>query len=133
MLIDAFNKVCKETQLYNLQSSTSLADAVIKGLDAYQIHDLVNCYEQSGFDPNNKVDYTCWFEFCRTMRYGGNLEYVFIEYYCLNPYQYDKVIILCGNQVYDQTPAQRLEDVVDRVLTIIENKEWEKGLNGIIL
>jgi hypothetical protein len=68
MLIDAFNKVCKENQLYNLQSSTSLADAVLKGLDAYQIHDLVNCYEQGGFDPNNKVDYTCWFEFCRPMR-----------------------------------------------------------------
>ena len=58
-----------------------------------------------------------------TMRYGGNREYVFIEYYYLNPY---KVIIRCGNQVYDQTPAQRLEDVVDRALTIIENKEWEK-------
>lgn len=67
MLIDAFNKVCKDTQLYNLQSSTSLADAVLKGLDAYQIHDLVNCYEQGGFDLNNKVDYTCWFEFCRPM------------------------------------------------------------------
>ena len=63
-----------------------------------------------------------------TMRYGGNLEYVFIEYYCLNPYPYDKVIIHCGNQIYnhDQTPARRLEDVVDRALTIIENKEWEK-------
>lgn len=68
MIIDAFNKVCKDTQLYNLQSSTSLADAVIKGLDAYQIHDLVNCYEQCGFDPDNKVDYTCWFEFCRPLR-----------------------------------------------------------------
>ena len=67
MLIDAFNKVCKETQLYNMHSSTSLADAVLKGLDAYQIHDLVNCYEQGGFDPDNKVDYTCWFEFCRPM------------------------------------------------------------------
>lgn len=68
MLIDAFNKVCKDTQVYNLQSSTSLADAVLKGLDAYEIHDLVNCYEQGGFDPNNKVDYTCWFEFCKPMR-----------------------------------------------------------------
>lgn len=68
MLIDAFNKTCKDTQIYNLQSSTSLADAVLKGLDAYQIHDLVNCYEQGGFDLNNKVDYTCWFEFCRPMR-----------------------------------------------------------------
>jgi hypothetical protein len=68
MLIDAFNKTCKDTQLYNLQSSTSLADAVLKGLDAYQIHDLVNCYEQGGFDPDNKVDYTCWFEFCRPMK-----------------------------------------------------------------
>ena len=68
MLIDAFNKTCKDTQLYNMQSSTSLADAVLKGLDTYQIHDLVNCYEQGGFDPNNKVDYTCWFEFCRPMR-----------------------------------------------------------------
>lgn len=68
MLIDAFNKTCKDTQLYNMQSSTSLADAVLKGLDAYQIHDLVNCYEQGGFDTNNKVDYTCWFEFNRPMR-----------------------------------------------------------------
>ena len=67
MLIDAFNKVCKENQLYNLQSSTSLADAVLKGLDAYQIHDLVNCYEQGGFNPH-KLDYTCWFEFNRPMR-----------------------------------------------------------------
>lgn len=68
MLIDAFNKACKDTQLYNLQSSTSLADAVLKGLDAYQIHDLVNCYEQGGFDLDNKVDYSCWFEFCPPMR-----------------------------------------------------------------
>jgi hypothetical protein len=44
----------------------------------------------------------------------------------LNPYPYDKVIIRSGNQVYDQTPAQRLEDVIDRALTIIENEEWEK-------
>lgn len=68
MLIDAFNKVCKDTQLYNLQSSTSLADAVLKGLDAYQIHDLVNCYEQGGFDQNEKVDYTSWFEWVKPMR-----------------------------------------------------------------
>lgn len=68
MLIDAFNKVCKDNQLYNLQSSTSLADAVLKGLDAYQIHDLVNCYEQGGFDMDKKTDYTCWFEFCRPLR-----------------------------------------------------------------
>ena len=68
ILIDAFNKACTDTQLYNMQSFTSLADAVLKGLDAYQIHDLVNCYEQGGFDPDNKVDYTCWFEFCRPMR-----------------------------------------------------------------
>ena len=67
MLIDAFNKTCKDTQLYNMQSSTSLADAVLKGLDAYQIHDLVNCYEQGGFNPH-KLDYTCWFEFNRPMR-----------------------------------------------------------------
>lgn len=67
MLIDAFNKTCKDTQLYNLQSSTSLADAVLKGLDAYQIHDLVNCYEQGSFE-DVKADYTCWFEFCRPLR-----------------------------------------------------------------
>lgn len=68
MLIDAFNKVCKDNRLYNLQSSTSLADAVLNGLDAYQIHDLVNCYEQGGFDVDEKTDYTCWFEFCRPLR-----------------------------------------------------------------
>ena len=68
MIIDAFNKVCTDNRIYNLQSSTSLADAVLHGLDAYQIHDLVNCYEQGGFDTDNKVDYTCWFEFCRPLR-----------------------------------------------------------------
>ena len=68
MLIDAFNKVCKDNRIYNLQSSTSLADAVLKGLDAYQIHDLVNCYEQCGFDLNEKVDYTSWFEWVKPMR-----------------------------------------------------------------
>lgn len=68
MLINAYNKIDKNNDIYDLQSSTSLADAVLKGLDAYQIHDLVNCYEQGGFDFDNKVDYTSWFEFCRPMR-----------------------------------------------------------------
>lgn len=68
MLIDAYNKVDKNNHLYNLHSSTSLADAVLKGLDANQIHDLVNCYECGGFDPKEKIDYTCWFEFCRPLR-----------------------------------------------------------------
>lgn len=68
MLVDAFNKVCKDNHIYNLQTSTSLADAVLKGLDAYQIHDLVNCYEQCGFDQNEKVDYTSWFEWVKPMR-----------------------------------------------------------------
>lgn len=68
MIIDAFNKVCKDNHIYNLQTSTSLADAILNGLDAYQIHDLVNCYEQGGFDPNDKIDYTSWFEFCRPFR-----------------------------------------------------------------
>lgn len=68
MLIDAYNKVCKDNHIYNLLSSTSLADAVLKGLDAYQIHDLVNCYEQCGFDLNNKIDYTCWFEWIKPIK-----------------------------------------------------------------
>jgi hypothetical protein len=67
MLINAYNKICNYN-IYNLQSTTSLADAVLKGLDAYQIHDLVICYEQGGFDLDNKVDYTSWFEFCRPMK-----------------------------------------------------------------
>ena len=68
MLIDAFNKVCKHTQLYNLQNSTSLADAVIKGLDAHQIHDLVNKYEQFGTKLEEVIEYTYWFIFIKPMK-----------------------------------------------------------------
>ena len=67
ILIDAYNKIGSNC-IYNLHDSKSLANAVLKGLDAMQIHDLVNCYEQGGFDPNNKIDYTCWFEFCRPLQ-----------------------------------------------------------------
>lgn len=68
MLVNAYNKIGKNKNIYSIHSSTSLSEAVLKGLDAYQIHDLVNCYEQGGFDLDNKVVYTCWFEFCLPMK-----------------------------------------------------------------
>jgi hypothetical protein len=36
----------------------------------------------------------------------------------------DKISI--DNKETDLSISQRLEDVIDRALTIIENKEWEK-------
>lgn len=62
MLIEAYNKVNDNNHIYNLYYSTSLADAVLKGLTANKIHYLVNLFE---FNPDEKVDYTCWFAFCR--------------------------------------------------------------------
>ena len=67
MLIEAYNKVNNDNHIYNLYYSISLADAVLKGLTANKIHHLVNCFEFGGFNSNEKVDYTCWFVFCRGM------------------------------------------------------------------
>lgn len=65
ILIDAYNKVSSNC-IYNLHDSESLAKAVLKGLDAMQIHNLVMQYEQIG--QSEKIDFTCWFEFCRPIQ-----------------------------------------------------------------
>ena len=65
MHIDAYNKIGSNC-IYNLHDSESLAKAVLKGLDAMQIHNLVMQFEQIG--QSEKVDFTCWFEFCRPLR-----------------------------------------------------------------
>ena len=65
ILIDAYNKIGSNC-IYNLHDSESLANAVLKGLDAMQIHNLVMQYEQIGYPE--KVDFTCWFEFCRPLQ-----------------------------------------------------------------
>lgn len=48
-----------------------------------------------------------------------------IVYRCNQPIARN-LIIDVYNSNPRQTLSQRLEDVVDRALTIIENKEWEK-------
>lgn len=58
MLIDAHNKVSGR-YIYNLHNSISLSHAVLKGLDAFQIHNLVMEYEQMGI--GDKIEYTSWF------------------------------------------------------------------------
>lgn len=55
----------------------------------------------------------------------GRDEQVYIEYGCLDDEgEWIHLVLVCNS---DNIPiSQRLEDVVDRALTIIENKEWEK-------
>lgn len=55
----------------------------------------------------------------------GREEHVYIEYGCLDDEgEWIHIVSACNA---DNIPiSQRLEDVVDRALTIIENKEWEK-------
>lgn len=66
MLIDAYNKIACNC-IYNLKNATSLADAVLKGLDAFQISELVCCYEKGGYQ-DEKIEYTTFFEYCKPMR-----------------------------------------------------------------
>ena len=60
------------------------------------------------------------------LRFGGNSEYIFVEYFdktCLGDYS---GLFEIYNEDLNQSLPQRLEDVIDRALTIIENKEWKK-------
>ena len=60
------------------------------------------------------------------LRFGGNSEYIFVEYFditCLGDY---RGLFEIYNEDLNQSLSQRLEDVVDRALKVIENKEWEK-------
>ena len=60
------------------------------------------------------------------LRFGGKQEYIFIEYFYVNRFGDYHNVVYVENGNTDMSLSQRLEGVVDRALTIIENKEWEK-------
>lgn len=60
------------------------------------------------------------------LRFGGKSGYIFIEYFNTNLLGDYRGLFEVGNEDLNKTLSQRLEDVVDRALTIIENKEWEQ-------
>ena len=60
------------------------------------------------------------------LRFGGKQEFIFIEYFNVNRFGDYHNIVYAENVNLNTPLSQRLEDVVDRALTIIENKEWEK-------
>jgi hypothetical protein len=59
------------------------------------------------------------------LRFGGKSEYIFIEYFNTNLLGDYRSLLEVYNEDLNKTLSQRLEDVVDRALTIIENKELE--------
>lgn len=60
------------------------------------------------------------------LRFGGKSEYIFIEYFNTNLLGDYKNLFTVYNEDLNKTLAQRLEDVIDRALIIIENKKWEQ-------
>ena len=60
------------------------------------------------------------------LRFGGKQELIFIEYFNVNRFGDYHNIVYAENVNLNTPLSQRLEDVVDRALTIIENKEWER-------
>jgi hypothetical protein len=59
------------------------------------------------------------------LRFGGKQEFIFIEYFNVNRFGDYHNIVYAENVDLNTPLSQRLEDVVDRALTVIENKEWE--------
>lgn len=59
------------------------------------------------------------------LRFGGKSEYIFIEYFNINTLGDYRCLFEVYNEDLNKTLAQRLEDVIDRALTIIENEKWE--------
>lgn len=62
-----------------------------------------------------------WYE----LRFGGKSEYIYIEYFNTNLLGDYRTLLEVYNEDLSKSLSQRLEDVIDRALTIIENKEWE--------
>ncbi len=60
------------------------------------------------------------------LRFGGKSDYIYIEYFNTDGLGNYKSLLEEYNEDLNQSLSQRLEDVIDRALTIIENKEWEK-------
>ena len=59
------------------------------------------------------------------LRFGGKQEFIFIEYFNVNRFGDYHNIVYAENVDLNTPLSQRLEDVVDRALTVIENKEWQ--------
>jgi len=59
--------------------------------------------------------------------FGGKMEFMFMEYFNINRSGDYHNIVHVENADLNTPLSQRLEDVVDRALTIIENKEWENA------
>ena len=60
------------------------------------------------------------------LRFGGKQEYIFVEYFNVNRFGGYHNIVYVENKNTDMALSQRIEDVIDRALTIIENKEWNE-------
>ena len=60
------------------------------------------------------------------LRFGGKQEYIFVEYFNISRIGGYHCVVCAENEDTNMPLSQRLEDVVDRALTIIENKEWER-------
>lgn len=60
------------------------------------------------------------------LRFGGKPEYIFVEYFNISRLGDYHVIVDVENVDTNMPLSQRLEDVVNRAITLIENKEWEK-------
>lgn len=59
------------------------------------------------------------------LRFGGKSEYIFIEYFNTNLLGDYRSLLEVYNEDLSKSLSQRLEDVIDRALTIIENREWD--------
>ena len=75
----------------------------------------------------DKLPLSIYYDGCTyVLRFGGKEEYLFVEYFYVNRFGYYHDIVYTENVDVSKPLSQRLEDVVDRALTIIENKQWEK-------
>lgn len=58
--------------------------------------------------------------------FGGKHEFIFMEYFNISRFGDYHKIVYAENADLNTPLSQRLEDVIDRALTTIENKEWEQ-------
>lgn len=60
------------------------------------------------------------------LRFGGKSEYIFIEYFNTNLLGDYRSLLEVYNEDLSKPLSHRLEDIVDRALKVIDNKEWER-------
>lgn len=58
--------------------------------------------------------------------FGGEQEFIFMKYFDVNCFGDYHNIVYVENSDLNTPLSQRLEDIVDRVLTIIETEKWKK-------